>query len=81
MANVHIYTTNQQPLTRFKWYGAKHWSGFEPNDTTHRCHTCERRRAAKNLVIQCYYDCDRVSCKEGHTQDRWGRWKTREVRT
>lgn len=65
MAELHIYIAKNQPLTRFKWYGVRRYSGFAPNDTTHRCHCCGKRRAAKNLVIQCYYDMDRVLCADG----------------
>jgi hypothetical protein len=75
--STHLYVEKGQPLTRFKWYGVKRYSGFAPNDTTHRCHTCGRRRAAKNLRIQTYYDKDHVFCREGHYMDRYGRWITK----
>lgn len=76
--SLHLYTAASQPLTRYRYDGDRRWHGLAPGDTTRVCWTCGRRRAARNLVIQCYYDGIRIFCREGHDRDRWGRYVTRK---
>jgi hypothetical protein len=66
--SVHIYTTNAQPLTRWR-IGTNilpkpsRWFTCSPR-RQQRCENCLRLRYARNLVIRVYYDCSRVSCAE-----------------
>lgn len=65
-AAIHIYREEDQPLTRFvDRHGPKpHWSHNNPR-ATFLCQNCRKRRWAKYLRIQVYYDCFRISCAEG----------------
>lgn len=63
---VHIHTADEQPLVRYH-----DPCGMKPRIVrVHpraqvRCHNCARRRWAKNLRIQVYYDMLRVYCADG----------------
>jgi hypothetical protein len=61
--SIHIFRANAQPATRYKTeFGF--WMRFKPTQLL-SCWNCERRRQAKNLVVQSYYDGDRFFCKGG----------------
>lgn len=66
MSALHIYTTNKQPLTKWR-VGTdilpKPSPWFRENPRSqHVCHICYRKRYARNLSIQVYYDQSIVSC-------------------
>ena len=67
-ASFHIFTARKQPATRFKvqlWQKrTAHWVTFKPG---HLFPTicCRKMRAAKNLLVQVYYDKIDYSCKPG----------------
>ena len=65
MGTLHIFTARNQPLTRHKPYGSRRYTHVSPYDTRFECDCCWKRRAARNLVIQCYYDMVRILCAEG----------------
>lgn len=66
MSAVHIYTAPLQPLTMF----VDPFIGPPAVTCSARrlyyCHECGRRRWAKNLVIQVFYDGSRIYCAEPH---------------
>jgi hypothetical protein len=65
---LHIYTADKQSMTR---YDVGHLISEEPHWITcnpraqYVCHRCWRKRYARNLVIQVYYDHSAVWCAEG----------------
>jgi hypothetical protein len=66
--SLHIYRAENQPLTRYRdtvllGMGYRRcWFRHHPRDQM-RCHVCGRRRWAKNLRIQVYYDSSVISCR------------------
>lgn len=66
MSNLHIYTTNAQPFTRWR-IGTdilpknSKWFVNDPRRQSW-CDSCFRTRWAKNLEIRCYYDHTSVTC-------------------
>lgn len=66
MSDVHIYTAKAQPATSFKDY-----TFDPPTELGYKKHfllwaeCCGRRRLAKNMVVQCYYDVRRFWCASG----------------
>ena len=64
---VHVYTALAQPLTRYNIgtiIGVDRWRIIHRRKVF-QCSLCYRRRWAKNLSIQVYYDMLRVFCKDG----------------
>ena len=63
---VHIYRANAQPATRYIDNCTEREMVFtnSPNKLL-PCHACGKRRPAKNLVVQVYYDHIAVWCAEG----------------
>lgn len=60
---MHIFTAGNQPATRYKTdFGF--WMTIKPTRLLW-CWNCDKRRQAKNLVVQSYYDGDRFFCKDG----------------
>lgn len=78
--SIHVYRTNLQKLTFFKPYGATRYVRIKPMTLAY-CDTCGRRRRAKNLLVQAYYDKIHTSCQEGHLADRYGRFVTATLRS
>lgn len=66
---IHIYTAKGQPLSRYNCMltidAQPMWVNVKPHNTRYSCDICWKKRAAKNLVIQVYYDMSRIFCKEG----------------
>jgi len=56
---IHIHTAPMQPATRFVIHvrenGRRIWCRCSPR-SLHRCSRCGRRRWAKNLLVQVFYD-------------------------
>ena len=67
MSKVHIYTTQDQPATRFvdRLGGRAIWTRFKPRRLIW-CGECLRRHWAKYMVVQVYYDGVRFWCAPGH---------------
>jgi len=63
MGEVHIYTAEKQSAVRFvdRVTGEDHWFENKPNKLL-RCWTCMKKRQAKNLIVQVYYDSTRFFC-------------------
>ena len=64
---IHIYTTNLQKATRFKIDLGSHrpsWVAIPGNRLLYT-DCCHKRRPAKNLVVQVYYDHTAVWCALG----------------
>jgi hypothetical protein len=67
---VHVYTRGHQPATRFvtvidvKGATRRFWTRFKGN---HLLPTscCRKRRPAKNLTVQVYYDMVPFWCRPG----------------
>jgi len=69
MNTVHVYVSPRQPLTKYVDHNFPKPMKFRTNPRKKfSCDACGRRRWAKNLVIQVYYDMSRISCAEGHQQ-------------
>lgn len=63
---LHVYTVAGQPLTRYdvgRPIGRRMIVRTNPR-AQHRCENCWRLRYAENLVIQVYYDCSKIWCRE-----------------
>ena len=66
MTNVHIYTAGMQPATSYvdNCGDIEIKGGFTPNKLIYtRC--CNKKRMAKDCVVQCYYDGMSVWCAPG----------------
>lgn len=61
--HIHIYTASSQKATRYKISGMNLWIKNKPR-AVFRCWNCGKRRQARNLMVQSYYDVDRFFCKE-----------------
>jgi hypothetical protein len=66
---LHIYTTNSQPLTKWRigtniLEKPSKWFRENPR-SQHYCHLCYRKRYARNLAIKVYYAHSLVHCAEG----------------
>lgn len=67
MTEVHIYRAEREPATRFnagRPIGQEHFIEYKPNHLL-TCRTCLRRRPAKNLIAQVYYDGTYFFCAKG----------------
>lgn len=75
---AHIYTAAKQPLTRYYDGNCGVSICFTHDEReVFTCHDCGRRRWAKNMTIQVYYDMSVIACREGHRWDgRRRRWVT-----
>lgn len=64
--SVHIYSAAWQPATKFidNNIDPPMTFSFAPNSMMW-CDKCRKRRRAKNLVVQCFYDGVRKQCAEG----------------
>jgi hypothetical protein len=66
---VHIYRARTQPATRFSIEspipGGRRMVIRIPPRKALYAHCCKRKRIAKNLVVQVYYDDVRASCADG----------------
>lgn len=65
--NVHIYRAKNQPATRYLFDlgdGIRHWF-VSGKRSLFPCFECRKRRWAKNLFVQVYYDGERFFCREG----------------
>ena len=66
MSDIHVYVVPSEPYTRFNigaTIGQTHWMRCRKR-TQARCHICGRRRWAKNLRVQVYYDMVYVFCAD-----------------
>lgn len=67
---LHIYSAPSQPFTRYvdptlKAMGFRRYV-FRTHPRAQRvCHGCRRRRWAKHLRIQVYYDMVHIFCMDG----------------
>ena len=60
---MHIFTAKLQSATNYKCD-----AGFNVSWAKHKlltCDNCRKKRRAKYLVVQSYYDGDRFFCMEG----------------
>ncbi len=63
---MHIYSANMQPATRWQDCHLEPPFVFEfPGNRLIFCQCCHKRRPAKNAVVQSYYDCTMVWCADG----------------
>ena len=64
---MHIYTTHMQPATGWTdtHSGEPIQMGWPPEKLIY-AHCCGKKRPAKNLVVQSYYDCTMIWCADGH---------------
>lgn len=64
---LHIYTTEKQPATGWTdtHSGEPIQMGWPPEKLIY-AQCCGKKRPAKNLVVQSYYDCTMIWCAEGH---------------
>ena len=76
-AQLHIYSTPWQPLTRFYDAGSEGWIENSPRRVL-RCHECRDWRWAKYLKIQAYYACCRIKCSDGCYGERGPKPKAQE---
>jgi hypothetical protein len=64
--SLHIYTTHCQPATRYEDHNIDPPHTFtHPGNSLVWCHCCEKRRPAKNAVVQVYYDGMYFWCAPG----------------
>ena len=65
--NLHIYTASHQPATRYRvacgdvrpfWVKC-------PANRLYWCASCKKRRPARNLTVQVYYDGTAFWCRDG----------------
>lgn len=61
---IHIYTAPLQPATKYRVPGIKRWFRASPCALLW-CRCCKRRRRARNVQIQIYYDLTNAWCKPG----------------
>lgn len=73
--NVHIYRAADQPLTHYTIdFGDGRKATYDTNPrAAYHCHNCHRRRWAKNLRIQVYYDTSCIFCAGGCPKRKRGR--------
>lgn len=65
MTAVHIYTVPSQPLTHYFDRCTEREMEFRHGDReVFLCHDCGRRRWAKNLRVQVFYDMLHIFCAE-----------------
>lgn len=68
MSNGHIYTAPMQKATRFRIdlgeHRRGHWIKFAPGQLLPTT-CCEKRRPAKNLHVQIFYDSHNFFCRPG----------------
>ena len=64
MSNAHIHTAHSQPATEFQ----DEAGGIVRNHPRHLlwCNACAKRRWAKYMVVQVFYDGLRFWCAPGH---------------
>jgi hypothetical protein len=69
---LHIYTQSKQPLVRYvdpvlrsMGFSTRRSTVTNPPRRLFRCHTCGRRRWAKHLAVQVYYDQRVITCADG----------------
>jgi hypothetical protein len=64
--NLHIYTSPMQPLTKYVDHTFDPpWECSTPGGRLVYCECCRKRRFARDVVIQCYYDGARLWCAPG----------------
>jgi hypothetical protein len=63
-ADPHVFTAKKQDATRFFDDSQGAWTTFPPRKLAY-CHGCGRRRWAKYLDVQVFYDDIRFWCKGG----------------
>ena len=65
MATLHVFRAKIQALVSYTDTNFDSPMKFTTNPRSqYYCYTCGRRRWAKNLSIQCYYDGCRIFCAE-----------------
>lgn len=64
--NLHIYTSPLQPYTNFVDHTFDPpMRRTSPGGRLVYCDCCGKRRFARDVVVQCYYDGDRLWCAPG----------------
>lgn len=61
---IHVYTASYQPATRYRVPGLKGWFRTAPRALIW-CRCCKRRRQARNVRLQVYYDMTNAWCIPG----------------
>jgi hypothetical protein len=74
MSALHVYTRPHQPATRFVttlnipvpggWKDERHWTRYKPGRLLPTS-CCYKRRPAKNLTVQVFYDHVPFWCRPG----------------
>ncbi len=64
--NIHIYTAALQPYTNYidRTFDPP-WECSTPGGRLVYCECCGKRRFARDVVVQCYYDGRRLWCAPG----------------
>jgi hypothetical protein len=62
--NLHIYTAGWQPATRYRVADMPGYFNHGPR-TLVWCSCCKRKRIAKHVEVQVYYDMTRARCVSG----------------
>lgn len=64
--SVHVFRAREQPATHFSDDNVRPrlWVRYAERKLLW-CWSCRKRRWAKNLVVQVYYDSTRFFCREG----------------
>ncbi len=63
MSRVHVYTSPIQPLVKYTDHNVEPALEFTtPERKVYTCGRCFRRRQARNLSIQVYYDATYIFC-------------------
>jgi hypothetical protein len=64
-ARIHIWRESLQPATRWRFPGVPGWVRWKPRSLV-LTDCCDKRRWAKHVRIQAYYDGIRRWCAKGH---------------
>lgn len=63
---VHVFIERRQPATKYKvQLDDETITITNPAKRTIIADCCQRRRIARNLTVQVYYDCHRYQCADG----------------
>jgi hypothetical protein len=61
---VHVYTAPWQPATRYRVSGIEGWFKTPPSSRVF-ADCCKRKRLARNVELQVFYDLTRARCIAG----------------
>ena len=64
--SIHIYTASMQPYTQYTDHTFDPpWECSTPGGRLVYCECCNKRRFARDVVVQCFYDGLRLWCAPG----------------